>query len=132
MKLSEYIINYRKRMGISQRKLAERCGLSAAYISILERETNPSTGVSAVPSIETISKLANGMGISMQRLMEDVDDCEVGLTPQAIVYRQNEDFLQHMSDDERTMFRLAKTAKPEGIKAAVEILRVMQETNPDY
>ena len=36
MKLSEIIIDYRKRMNISQREFSRRCGLSNSYISFIE------------------------------------------------------------------------------------------------
>ena len=36
MKLSEILIDYRKRMNISQREFSRRCDLSNTYISFLE------------------------------------------------------------------------------------------------
>lgn len=132
MKLSEYIINYRKRMGLSQRRLAMRCNLSNAYLSMLENEKNPTTGEAVTPSIESLAKLAYGMGITLQQLMEEVDDCQVDISPNEMDNRHNEILLQNLSNDERTLFRLAKTATPDAIKAAIAVLKTLEETNHEF
>ena len=74
MKLSTIISDYRKEMRISQREFARRCGLSNSYISFIENEKNPKTGRPVVPTLEQYKKLADGMGISVQRLFELLDD----------------------------------------------------------
>ena len=74
MKLSELIIDHRTRMGISQREFSRRCNLSNSYISFLENEKNPRTGKPLVPTLEQYKKIADGMGISVQRLFELLDD----------------------------------------------------------
>ena len=74
MKLSEIIIDHRKRMNISQREFSRQCDLSNSYISFLENEKNPKTGKPLVPTIEQYKKIARGMGITVQRLFEMLDD----------------------------------------------------------
>jgi transcriptional regulator with XRE-family HTH domain len=74
MKLSELIIEYRSRMNISQREFSRKCDLSNTYISFIENEKNPKTGRPVVPTLEQYKKLADGMGISVQRLFELLDD----------------------------------------------------------
>ena len=74
MKLSNVVIDYRKRMQISQREFARRCDLSNSYISFIENEYNPRTGKPIVPTIEQYQKIANGMQISVQQLFELLDD----------------------------------------------------------
>ena len=74
MKLSTIITDYRNRMQISQREFARRCDLSNSYISFIEKETNPKTGKPMVPTIEQYKKLADGMGISLQKLFEMLDE----------------------------------------------------------
>ena len=74
MKLRELIIDYRKRMNISQREFSRRCDLSNSYISFLEKGINPKTGKPIVPTIEQYKKLADGMDISVNRLFELLDD----------------------------------------------------------
>lgn len=51
MTIGECIKAYRDEKGLSQRRFAELCGLSNAYISILERNVNPKTGRSPAPTI---------------------------------------------------------------------------------
>ena len=52
MKLSELIIDYRKKMNISQREFSRKCDLSNTYISFIENEKNPKTGRPLVPNLE--------------------------------------------------------------------------------
>ena len=70
MKLEEVIKQYREENDISQREFARRCGLSNSLISIFEMGINPQTGKRIHPDLETYRKLANGMGMSIQKLFE--------------------------------------------------------------
>lgn len=79
MTLSELIIEHRTRLNISQRSFAEKCGLSNTYISFLENEYNPKTRKPINPTIEQYSKLARGMGISLQQLFESIDNAPIVL-----------------------------------------------------
>ena len=74
MKLSELLIDYRKRMNISQREFSRRCDLSNTYISFIENEKNPKTGKPIIPTLEQYKKLADGMGISVHQLFQQLDD----------------------------------------------------------
>lgn len=86
MKLSELIINYRKKMQISQREFSRRCDLSNSYISFIENEKNPRTGKPMVPTLEQYKKIANCMGLTVQQLFEQLDeDAPVDLGPAAPV-----------------------------------------------
>lgn len=73
MKLSNIVVDYRKRLQISQREFARRCGLSNSYISFIENEYNPRTGKPIVPTLEQYRKIAEGMDITVQRLFELLD-----------------------------------------------------------
>lgn len=68
MPLKEILLDYRTKENISQRELARRCGLSNSLISILEMGINPQTGKEMNPDMETLKKIADGMGITMQEL----------------------------------------------------------------
>lgn len=59
MKLSEWIYNYRKAHALSMQGMADLCGLSKQYISVLEKGINPNTKKEFVPSIETVKKIAD-------------------------------------------------------------------------
>lgn len=82
MKLNELIIDYRKRMNISQREFSRKCNLSNTYISFIENEKNPKTGNPIVPTLEQYKKIATGMDITVHQLFELLDaDAPVDLRP---------------------------------------------------
>ena len=61
--LDKRIKQLRKKAGLSQQKLAEKSGLSYTVITKIEQ------GVAKRPSIQTMVKLANAFGISLDELM---------------------------------------------------------------
>lgn len=77
MKLGDLIRSFRESHDISQRQFALRCDLSNGYISILEKGINPNTQKPVTPTIPQLKKLADGMGISLSELFEQVDDMPV-------------------------------------------------------
>lgn len=77
MKLGDLIRSYRESHDISQRQFALRCDLSNGYISILEKGINPNTQRPVIPTIPQLKKLADGMGISLSELFENVDDMPI-------------------------------------------------------
>ena len=77
MKLGDLIRSYRESHDMSQRQFALRCDLSNGYISILEKGINPNTQRPVTPTIPQLKKLADGMGISLSELFEQVDDMPV-------------------------------------------------------
>lgn len=48
-------------------------GLSRAYISILERNSNPSTGRPPIPSLNTIKTVASSIGVDVNQLIAALD-----------------------------------------------------------
>jgi transcriptional regulator with XRE-family HTH domain len=56
----------RESLGLSQEKLAERCGFDRTYISMLERGVRN-------PSLLNLLKLAKGLETSVSRLTEVYD-----------------------------------------------------------
>lgn len=79
MTLKEYVLDYRQKHKISQRQLATSCGLSNGFISMLEKGYNPNTQNPITPSLPTLRKLANGMGISLDELLSVTDDIQISL-----------------------------------------------------
>lgn len=77
MTLSEAIIEYRKRTGMSQREFARKCNLSHGTVPILEKGYNPQTGKKNEPDIMTYRKIAQGMEIPIDTLMEMLDQTEL-------------------------------------------------------
>lgn len=59
------MIDARKQSGLTQKELAERTGINQADISKLENGT-------ANPSIRTLRRLADGMGMKMKLIFEPI------------------------------------------------------------
>lgn len=74
MYLGEIIKEYRKKHGLSMQTFSDRANLSKAYISQLENNRNPKTGDPIVPSVETFVKIAAAMNISVDDLLNAVDE----------------------------------------------------------
>ena len=74
MTLGEYVKNYRKEHGLSMQAFGDRCGLSRAYISILEKGINPTTGKSFAPTVDTLNRIAEAIGITIEVLLPLLDD----------------------------------------------------------
>ena len=77
MTLSDFIQQYRREHGLSQRQLAIACRLSNGYISMLEKNLNPKTGLPLTPTLPVLKKLADGMGMELGDLLSSVDDMPI-------------------------------------------------------
>lgn len=74
MKLGEIIKTYRKQNGVTMQQLADRSGLSKGLISQIENGIQRrQNGASSVPKLTTLHGLAKGMGLTVQDLMELMD-----------------------------------------------------------
>lgn len=79
MTLRELVMTYRNEKGMSQRQFATACGLSNGYISMLEKNVNPKTGLPVTPSLPALKKIAMGMGLTLNDLFLQADDMPVDL-----------------------------------------------------
>ena len=66
LEIGQRIRNYRLQKKLSQEELAERCGLHPTYIGQVERGEKNAT-------IESISKISAGLGISLNTLFENIE-----------------------------------------------------------
>ena len=73
MRLSEIVKEYRTVNQISMDEFSKRSGLSKGYISMLENEINPRNNKPISPTIHTIMKLSNAMGIELDELLKMMD-----------------------------------------------------------
>lgn len=73
MTLGDYIKEYRQTHSYSMDEFAQRTGISKAYISILERNYNPSTGKAAIPSLDTIKRVAVATAVDFNELIAMLD-----------------------------------------------------------
>jgi repressor LexA len=69
MNLGEIIKNYRRSHSLSMDDFSASSGISKAYIAMLEANENPATKKPIVPSINTIQKAADGMHLSLDRVI---------------------------------------------------------------
>lgn len=118
MKLSEIIREYRESHNMSGRQFAIKCDLSNGYISMLEREKNPTTGEPIEPSLQALSKIALGMGISLDDLLLKMDkDSIISLrdVPQSASFEDGQllEYFHAMSErDKGLLLSIAKGMAP--------------------
>lgn len=136
MKLSEFVKKYREENNLSQRELARRCDLSHGLISLIEKDTNPQTGKPMRQDIETYSKLADGMGMTVQELFQKLGDgaalkldimCAGG--PMSIQFHDSVfDMLESkMTPEDIELEELWPSASVPARRAALAVLRSMKE-----
>lgn len=80
MTLGEFVTNYRKEHGLSQRQFATKCGVSNGYVSMIEKNLNPKTQLPLIPSIPALTKIASGMGLTLNDLFRLVDEMPVDIS----------------------------------------------------
>ena len=70
MEIKDYVYNYRKEHALSMQAFGKKCGLSRAYISILEKGFNPATGKPFVPGLATLKRIADCTGADIENLIK--------------------------------------------------------------
>lgn len=74
MRIGLIIQNYRIKNKISMDIFAKKCDLSKAYIGMLEQGVHPKTKKPINPSVDTIKKVASGMGMDFDDLFRMLDE----------------------------------------------------------
>ncbi len=125
MTLGDVIKEYRQKKGISMETFAKASGLSKGYISMLEKNMNPSTKQAITPSIATYRAVSKAMGRSVDDLILAVDgDSPISLDNVA------DPTLSTLTDNEQLMIQ-AYRAAPHPIQAAVDgLLEPYKAQNP--
>lgn len=115
MLLGDVIYSYRFSHGkMSMKQFAEKANLSVAYVNQLENNRNPKTNEPIVPSLETFSKVASAMGITLDALLSQVDENQpVGLDG-IRSYEQSIDNKICLTDSERLLIEDYRQLNPEG------------------
>lgn len=73
MTLGEIVKEYRENHKMSMDDFSKLCGLSKGYISMLEKNVNPTTGKAIAPSLETIRQIAVAINTDINTLIEQLD-----------------------------------------------------------
>jgi transcriptional regulator with XRE-family HTH domain len=90
MLLGEIVKTYREERGLSQRDFAAKSGLSAGYISMLEKNRNPRTGDPIIPSLRTVKSIADAIGMTLDEIMVQMGDNLVSLNDEPIASSDDE------------------------------------------
>lgn len=124
MTLGELIAQYRREHDLSQRQMGVQCGLSTGYISLIEKEINPQTGKTMVPTLTVLNKIAKGMGMTIDELISACDDMPVNVSEKTAPI--SESGLEEGIDIE--LARLIVQLPSEKKKAAINYLRYLLES----
>lgn len=117
MTLGSYIKSYRESCNCSMDEFAKRSGMSKAYVSILERNYNPSTKKPPVPSLETIMSVSTVIGIDFDTLIASLDgDQKVLLIPQ----KTHDD---NLSEAKRELIEQIKKLPEEKIQLLLQVAK---------
>lgn len=76
MKLGSIIKGFREQNNLTMQEFANISGLSKGYISMLEKGKHPQNNREIIPSIETVSKIATAMNLSLNELLESIDSSQ--------------------------------------------------------
>lgn len=74
MTLGELVKKYRTEHDLSLRDFSKISGVSNGYISMLEKNEHPKTKKPIVPSIEKMKCIASAMGMTLDALLEIIDE----------------------------------------------------------
>lgn len=74
MTLGELVKKYRTEHELSLRDFSQISGVSNGYISMLEKNEHPKTKKPIVPSIEKMKCIAYAMGMTLDALLEIIDE----------------------------------------------------------
>lgn len=74
----------------------KKCGLSRAYISILEKGINPTTGKAFVPTIDTLKRIADSTGADLDSLLKMLDDDQVVVVNRVPSLELSEKEIEHI------------------------------------
>lgn len=81
MTLGDLVRSYRQDHQMTMQEFADQCGLSKAYISMLERNRNPKSGKPPIPSLETIRSISAVIGADFNDVIAVLDgDQQVSLS----------------------------------------------------
>ena len=115
MTLGMLVKEYRHSHGMNMQDFAKRCGLSKAYISILERNHNPASGKPPIPSMETIMVISNVIGRDFNEVISLLDrDQLISLRPEpsALKHLSTSPPEPSLSDEARAIAQAYEMATP--------------------
>ena len=122
-------------------EFAKRVGVSKAYISMLEKNQNSTTGKPIKPSLETLNNIAMSMGISLDELLNRIDpDTVISLKeastpekPQKGYYTDPEaaEFAEMLRtrSEARSLFSASKNLSKEEMEETINYIEYLKSKN---
>lgn len=89
-KLGKFIKKIREEKDLSLRDLASLCDLSHSYIDSIEKGKDPRSGKPVSPTVDTLGKIAKGLGVSIFELLKYIE-------PDAYTQAMNQYNLDHIN-----------------------------------
>ena len=127
MTLGDVIKDFRELNGLSMEEFSKMAGLSKSYISMLENNKDP-RGNPINPSVETIDKVANTIGVDLDTLMSKID--------QDVIVNQKKSIISNFDnfdEDEATKWKFIRYcyehASQEEKNKVLTILKVREKWN---
>lgn len=74
MKIGDLVKEYRRKNNLTMQEFANMTRLSKGYISMLEKGRHPQNNRAIVPSIETVKSIATAMNVSVDDILEMLDN----------------------------------------------------------
>ena len=92
MFLGQIIKKYRNEHNLTLQAFANKCGLSKGYIAMLEKNYNSKTKEPIVPSSATFCKVADAMNITLEDLLNQVDENQPIEISNIVAAKKSNDF----------------------------------------
>ena len=73
MKLGVWLKKYREKNNMTMQDMANLCGFSKSYVSMLEKGINSTTNKPVSPTIQTLEKIARATGQDVDSLLKILD-----------------------------------------------------------
>lgn len=124
MTLGDYIRAYRKKAKMSQREFAKKCELSNGYISMLERGVNPKTKEPITPSLIQLKKLADGMCVTINDILLEVDDMPVDI---GVITKEQPTRTGELFTEKQALYDFIDTLSESQIKRLLQIAQAAFE-----
>ena len=127
MEIGLLIKQYRHENNLTLREFASRCGTSHSYIAMLESGKNSKTGEPIVPSITMLKKIAQGMNLSVNSLIDSCDDIPVTLNDVPTIENTPEE--SKLSEGRQKLIDFAKTIPEEKAEMILRVMRSIVEAD---
>lgn len=142
MHLGKIIKKYRKANKITMEEFANLSGLSKGYVSMLEKNMNPTTGKEIAPSLEVIKKVADAINMDVNDLIDLLgDNTTVNLETQNIYgdhqanleyFADKPDLLEmykeiHENESLTLLFDTARELSPQDLEKVLRYMKLVQD-----